>query len=168
MDDQHYALVKAKYESAGEDHGDLYRTILAIAEEASLDVALECLERCVVEKRTAWLERNLPSLQRTGNPIDDAYRIFYEVYLGISAPDDGAIVERTPGRMVTRWWNRCPTLDVCQELGLDTREICRKALHRPVEVFLANIHPGLRFERNYPELRPHGAYCEEIITLEEE
>jgi tRNA(adenine34) deaminase len=167
MDDRYFQLVKAKYALKGEDHSDLFQTILEIAEEASLHVALECLEQCVFEKRTAWLYQNLPALERTGNPIDDAYRIFYETYLGVSAPDDGEIVERAPGRMVTRWWNQCPTLDVCQKLGLDTREVCQKAYHRPVQVFLSRIHPALRFDRNYEALRPHTPYCEEILTLEE-
>jgi tRNA(adenine34) deaminase len=167
MDDEYYALVKAKYESKGEDHSDLFQTVLDVAQEASLDVALECLEQCAVEKRTAWLDENLPGLERTDDPIDDAYRIFYEVYLGLSAPRDGEVVERASGRMVTRWWNPCPTLDACQKLGLDTREVCQKAYHRPVQVFFSRIHPGLRFERNYEALRPHTPYCEEIITLEE-
>jgi hypothetical protein len=168
MNDEYYQQVKAKYDSKGADFSDLFETILSIADEASLDEALACLERCVIEKRTAWLDRNLPVLERTADPIDDAYRIFYEVYLGISAPSDGEIVERAPGRMVTRWWNECPTLDVCQKLGLDTREVCKKAYHEPAQVFLSRIDPRLRFERNYDALRPHAAYCEEIIGLEEE
>jgi tRNA(adenine34) deaminase len=167
MDDRHFRLVKAKYDSRGEDHSDLFQTILAIAQESSLDAALACLERCAIEKRTAWLEKNLESLQLTADPVGDAYRIFYQTYLGVSAPEDGEIVERAPDRMVTRWWNRCPTLDACQRLGLDTREICRKAYHMPVQVFFSRIHPGLRFDRNYEVLRPHTPYCEEIITLEE-
>jgi hypothetical protein len=167
MNDEYYQQVKAKYDSKGADFSDLFETILSIAEEASLDEALACLERCVIDKRTAWLDRNLPVLERTADPIEDAYRIFYEVYLGISAPNDGEIVERAPGRMVTRWWNQCPTLDVCQKLGLDTREVCKKAYHQPVQVFLSRIDPRLRFERNYGALRPQAAYCEEIISLEE-
>ncbi len=167
MDDRYFQLVRAQYDSRGDDFSDLFRTILDIAEEASLDVALACLERCAVEKRTAWLEDNLEALQLTGDPVGDAYRIFYETYLGISAPDDGEIVERVPDRMVTRWWNRCPTLDACQKLGLDTREVCRKAYHHPVQVFFSRIHPDLRFHRNYEALRPHTPYCEEIITLEQ-
>jgi hypothetical protein len=59
------------------------------------------------------------------------------------------VVEATHSRLVTRWWNECPTLAACQKLGLDTREVCRKAYHRPVQVFLAKIDPRLRFDRNY-------------------
>jgi hypothetical protein len=76
------------------------------------------------------------------------------------------VVEATHSKLVTRWWNACPTLAACQKLGLDTREVCRKAYHRPVQVFLAKIDPRLRFDRNYAVLRPHAPYCEEIITLE--
>jgi hypothetical protein len=167
MDDRHYQLVKAKYDSRGKDHSDLFETILAVAQETSMETALEGLERCAIETRTSWLDENLPHLERTADPIDDAYRIFYEAYLGISAPGDGEIIERTPTRLVTRWWNQCPTLDVCQQLGLDTREICNKGYHKSVQVFLSRIHPGLRFDRNYDALRPHGPYCEETITLDE-
>jgi len=73
----------------------------------------------------------------------------------------------TPTRLVSRWWNQCPTLDACQQLGLDTREICNKGYHKSVQVFLSRIHPRLRFDRNYDALRPHAPYCEEIFTLEE-
>jgi len=167
MYNKYYPLVKAKYDAKGEDHSDLFQTILDIARETSLDVALESLERCALEKRTSWLDENLEVLQPAADPVGDAYRIFYETYLGVSAPDDGEIVQRAPGRMVTRWWNQCPTLDVCQKLGLDTREVCQKAYHKPVQVLFSRIHPALRFQRNYDALRPHTPYCEEIITLEE-
>jgi hypothetical protein len=165
--DRHLGLIKEKYEGAGADHSELWETILAIAGESSLNDALECLERCVLEKRTAWLDTNLAGLQRTADPIADAYRIFYGEYLSISAPLDGEIVERGPRRLVTRWWNRCPTLDACRKFDLDTTVVCKKAYHRPVQAFLGRIHPGLRFERNYDALRPHTPYCEEILRLTE-
>ena len=167
MDDRHFQLVRAKYQTRGENFSELFEALLSVAKEASMDAALECLERCVIAKRTAWLDQNLPTVERSADPVDDAYRIFYEVYLGISAPRDGEIVERAPGRMVTRWWNPCPVLDVCEKLDLDTRVVCKKAYHLPVQVFLSRIDSRLRFERNYEALRPDSSYCEEIFTLEE-
>lgn len=167
MNDRYLQLVKAQYERQGADSSDLFRTIRTIAEESSLDIALACLERCVTEKRTAWLEQHLPSLKVGSNPIDDAFTAFYEGYLGISPPEDGEIIQRTPARLVSRWWNPCPTLDACQRFGLDTREVCRKAYHMPVQAFLSRIDPRLRFDRNYDALRPHTPYCEEILTLED-
>ena len=164
--DKYHQLIKEEYDNTkSEDSIQLLRTVLSVAEETGLDRALACLEDCVVEKRLAWLDDNLGRLDGTGTPVLDGYRLFYEFYLGLSPPEDGEIVEHTETKMVTRWWNRCSTLEACKTLGLDTREICRKAYHRPVQEFLSRVHPGLRFERNYDALRPYAPYCEEIIVL---
>ena len=165
--ERYYRRIKQDYANAGGDSTELFRTILSVADEIGLDEALACLERCVIEKRIAWLNDNWEALDRTGDPLRDGYHLFYELYLGVSAPEDGSIVEQTERRLVTRWWNHCPTLEVCRKLGLDTRDICRKVYHQPVQEFLSHVNPRLRFERNYEAIRPHTAYCEEIITLEE-
>lgn len=165
--EEYYQRIKQQYENSRGDSTELFQTILSVAGEIGLDNALAFLEQCVIEKRLSWLDKNLESLDKMANPVLDGYRLFYESYLGISAPEDGEIVEQTERKIVTRWWNHCPTLEACQKLGLDTREICRKVYHKPVQVFLSKIDPRLRFERNYDALRPHTAYCEEIITLAE-
>jgi hypothetical protein len=144
----------------------LFQIVLSIAEETGLDAALGCLEQCVTEKRLSWLEANLGALARTSNPLADGYKLFYETYLGISAPHDGQIVETTDTKLVTRWWNDCPTLEACEVLGLDTREICSRVYHTPVQAFLSRVDPRLRFDRNYGALRPYTPYCEEIILLD--
>ena len=63
----------------------------------------------------------------------------------------------------SRSW--CPTLEACKELGLDSREVCKKGWEYSVNKFVQRIHPKLRFSRNYEKLRPHGEYCEETIEL---
>jgi hypothetical protein len=161
----HYDLIKQAYLNSAGDSTALFRTIMAVASEAGLDQALAYLERCVTEKRLAWLQANLAGLERTDDPLLDGYRIFYEVYLGVAVPQDGEIVERNERVIVTRWWNRCPTLEACSKLGLDTREVCKKTYHKPVQAFLAAIDPRLNFDRNYESIRPHRPYCEEIILL---
>lgn len=98
-------------------------------------------------------------MSRAGDPLLDGYHIFYETYLGLSVPADGEIIEQNERRMVMRWWNACPTLAACQKLGLDTRQVCRRAYHRPVQAFLRRIDPRLRFDRNYEALRPYQPYC---------
>ncbi len=166
--DKHYQLIKQEYENTRSgDSTQLLRTVLSVADDIGLEGALAYLEGCVVEKRLAWLDRNLERLSLADAPVADGYRLFYEIYLGLSLPEDGEIVEQTEKRMVTRWWNHCPTLEACKALGLDTREICKKAYHRPVQEFLSRVHPKLRFERNYEALRPYTPYCEEIIALKE-
>jgi hypothetical protein len=139
--EERYRLITQAYEcTARGDSAQLLQTVLSVAEGVGLDRALACLEGCVVEKRLSWLDSNLESLESTGDPVLDGYRLFFEVYLGLSIPEDGEIVEHSESKLVMRWWNRCPTLEV---------------------------HPGLRFDRNYEALRPHTPYCEEIITLDE-
>ena len=157
--------IKHYYENSHGDSMELFREILRVSDEIGLDEALSLLERCVIEKRVAWAQAHLGEMKRTKNPVLDGYRWFYETYLGLSVPGDGEIVERSEKRIVSRWWNPCPTLEACVQFGLDTRAICKKAYHRPVQEFLKQLHPGLRFGRNYDCLRPYTAYCEEIIFL---
>ena len=163
--DKHYQLIKQQYQKSMGDSTELFQTILSIADDIGLDQALAYLEQCVIEKRLAWLDKNLAEFERTNDPVLDGYRLFYEVYLGVSVPQDGEIIEQTKRKMVMRWWNHCPTLEACQKLGLSTREICQKVYHQPVQAMLSKIDPRLTFERNCMALRPHTPYCEEIIVL---
>lgn len=162
----YYKRIQSIYKSAQGDSTALFQEILLVADEIGLDQSFAYLESCVIEKRIAWANQNLGNLKKTKQPIWDGYRWFYEVYLGLSIPEHGQIVEQSPLRIVSRWWNSCPTLIACQKLGLDTREICKKVYHRPVNAFLSQIHPNLRFERNYACIRPYVAYCQETIYLE--
>ena len=162
-----YKRIKHKYHNAQGDSTDLLKEIVNAADEIGFDQAFAYLEECVIEKRKAWIKKNLDDVKDTKQPVWDGYRLFYEVYLGVSAPEDGEIVAQSNHKIVSRWWNACPTLDACEKLGLDTREVCKKAYHKPVQEFLVQIHPNLRFERNYACIRPYAPYCEEIIRLEE-
>jgi tRNA(adenine34) deaminase len=76
------------------------------------------------------------------------------------------ILARTAYKLVIRWWNPCSTLDACQRLGLNTREICHKVYCRPVQELIQKLDPRLKFTRNYAAIRPYTPYCEEIIYLE--
>ena len=165
--DPFYHRVRRVYQSTAGDATDLFRTILLIAGEIGLNEALSLLERCVTEKRIAWLQRHEPQFENTDCPLPDAYRLFYEDYLGLSVPNDGEIVEWTANRVLMRWWNPCPTLEACVRLGLDTRGICREVYHRPVQELLSALNPALRFGRNYDALRPYVPYCEEYLLLED-
>lgn len=165
MHDRYQNIVRDEYRRSAGDFTKLFRRILAIVDDIGPDAAWKLLENCVVEKRLAWLDANPRVAHGTGDPIARGYFAFYEQYLGVRVPGDGEIVESTGERMVTRWWNPCPTLEACKKLGLDTREVCRKAYHEPVQAFLARIDPRLRFERNYNALRPYTPYCEETILL---
>jgi tRNA(adenine34) deaminase len=167
MDHPYDNLIRQAYDRSRGDAVSLFQTILAIAGEVGMDRSLACLEQAVIERRLTWFAAHAATWRGTDDPLKDGYRLFYEDYLGLSVPRDGEIVEVTGGRWVMRWWNRCPTLEACQALGLDTRVICRQAYERPVQALLDRIDPRLRFSRNYEALRPCAPYCEEIISLEE-
>jgi hypothetical protein len=155
------------YENSQGDSTELFNEILRVSKEIGLGEALSILERCVTEKRIAWAKAHLAEMDLTGHPVLDGYRWFYEKYLGVSVPSDGEIIELSEKRILSRWWNPCPTLEACKKFGLDTRVVCKGAYHRLVQAFLEQLHPGLRFERNYECLRPHTTYCEEMILLED-
>jgi len=167
MKNEYYQVILEKYSNRKKDFSGLFRAILAVGDEVGLEKALGYLERCVIEKRLGWLDERLGKIERRGNSVEDGYRIFYERYLGISVPKDGEVVDRTDKKMVMRWWNYCPVLEGCKKFGLDTRVVCKKAYHKPVQVFFSRINPRLKFDRNYDSIRPYTPYCEEIITLEE-
>ncbi len=168
MEKDYYQRIKDQYENSRGNTTGLFEIILAAGKEIGLESALEYLERCVIEKRTAWLERNIDAFDKTGNALLDGYKLFYEQYLGLSIPEDGEMVEVTAQRITVRWHNPCPTLDACQKLGLDTQVICRLAYEKPVQVMLSRLDPRLKFIRNYAALRPAEAYCEESIELIDE
>ncbi len=164
----YYSLVKQSYKNGRDDSTELFRTMISIAREVGMEKVLSILEQCVIEKRLSWwnlIGKN--NRENSGNPITDGYKLFYGNYLKLSIPSDGEVIGATREALVMRWWNPCPTLDACQKFGLDTREICRKVYHKPVQVLLSMIDTRLRFERNYTAIRPYTAYCEEIILLEE-
>lgn len=161
-----YQRIKQEYANFQGDSTGLFNEILAASNEIGMDEALAYLGQCVIEKRSAWLKANLDETVHENDPVTAGYKWFYEKYLRVSVPKDGEIIEHTEKRMVMRWWNPCPTLEACKKLGLDTRTVCKKAYEKPVQEFLKHIHPKLRFDRNYENIRPHADYCEEIILLE--
>jgi hypothetical protein len=126
-------------------------------------------EKEVSRKRLRWWKDNRERIQREGSGhlsiLDQAYRIFFVEYLGLS-PKEVPIVERTSEQLVIHSHNFCPVHHACDELGLDTREVCKAIYERPVSDLLQQIHPGLSFARNYEAIRPYTWYCEEMIQLD--
>jgi hypothetical protein len=158
--------IQLVYDRSKFDATELFQTLLDLSKDIGWDQALTLLEQCVIERRLSWWERNKDRLVLSGDPCLDAFEVFYKSYLGVSLPEEGEIFSKNEIRWITRWWNRCPTLEACQQLGLDTREVCLKVYERPVQALFERLHPGLRFRRNYAAIRPHAGYCEEIIELE--
>jgi len=156
--------VEACWDAVVAGHVRLLDYVLAVATAVGDELAWQLLEERVRDKRLAWWAGIDPDRLGPGSPVELAHRLLYFDYLELD-PDDGEVVERTERRIVTRWRNPCPVLEACDRLGLDTREVCRRAYERPCEDLLRRLDPRLRFRRSYETIRPHAAWCEETIEL---
>ena len=126
---------------------------------------LETLCEAMTARRIEWA-RSHPDLVRVGadDPLEAGYRLMLaKLRIG---QDEAPIVERSSDRIVLHSRNFCPTLEACVILGLDTQVVCRAVTERPMEALLRQLHPGLRFSRNYDALRPQSGACEETISLD--
>jgi hypothetical protein len=166
MKEELLAQIRIQYANSGQDATDLFKLIISIAQVTSLEEALKGLESCVFERRKKWLDNHPDLLEKRDKPVQQGFSLFYEHYLGLSVPEDGQLVENSDRKITVQWNNRCPTLDACVKLGLDTCTVCRLAYERPVQMMLESIDTRLRFVRNYDALRPRKEYCEESIELD--
>jgi guanine deaminase len=130
---------------------------------------LRALEREVTLKRLAWLEsRGYPG--RTGWSEDapsvgprQAFDLFFAAYLGLDL-SELPVVEESENRITWLSKNPCPTLEACGRLGLDTRVICKAVYEKPTQLFFSRLDPGLRFIRDYGQIRPYAAHCRESLV----
>lgn len=126
---------------------------------------LEYLARELSRRRQRWFAENYQGLNpENGDPLAAAYQLFLHK-LGITA-DDAPVVHRDVRQLVIRSTNFCPTLEACRILALDTRFVCRHLNEKPMTELLQQLHPRLRFARNYNRLRPEADFCEEMIILD--
>ena len=127
------------------------------------------LERQRSHKRLAWLTAHghpaCPDTPLPPEPVSprEAYELLFFDYMGLTA-EQIPVAEESADRIV--WLSRdpCPTLEACDRLGLDTRQVCRAVSERPVQTFLSRLDPRLRFVRDYSTIRPHAGYCREQIV----
>lgn len=125
---------------------------------------LSHLQDDLKQKRLDWFDEHYAPFE--GRP-DDVLEAGYQLFLRklhISAVD-APIVERSSKSITIHSQNFCPTLEACQILGLDTRIICRAVSEEPTDTLLKRLDPRLSFSRNYENIRPYAAYCEEYIHL---
>jgi tRNA(Arg) A34 adenosine deaminase TadA len=145
------------YNPAVRDHVDQLRN----ADQSKL----EALARELSAKRLQWFAgQRRPICSDSTDVIKCAYEVFLKK-LGIES-SEAPVAHRDENSLVLHSVNFCPTLEACKILDMDTRFVCRNFTEKPTTELLRQIHPGLRFTRNYEMLRPHAPYCEEIITLD--
>ena len=130
------------------------------------DDRLRSYDRERSEKRLQWFRFNHPdkTIPRD-NEVLTAYRVLLDRLHTTEA--DCPIVYRDDRKLVFRSANFCPTLEACKILNLDTRHVCKLYNELSTDRLVKEIHPKLKFTRNYEKLRPYYGYCEEIIEMEE-
>ena len=127
---------------------------------------LEALAEDLSKKRLRWYAEHGHRLATDGEDIlHAAYRVFLQK-LGITE-DQAPIVRCDEKHLTLHSSNYCPTLEACNLLDLDTKFVCKYLTEKPTTDLIRQIHPKLRFTRNYKHLRPHSDYCEEMIILED-
>jgi tRNA(Arg) A34 adenosine deaminase TadA len=125
--------------------------------------SLREIEREVAQKRISWVTKNQPTASKPDHPSPrQAFEALFFEYMGLPARELPVLSE-TDTEIVWRSINPCPTLEACQRLGLDTRQVCRGAYEKSTQAFLSQLDPQLRFLRNYAEIRPYSEQCKERI-----
>ncbi len=121
----------------------------------------QAIEAEVTQKRLAWLDQRRPRLEPPVSPRA-AFELLFFDYMGLP-PAELPVIQETDSRIVWLSGNPCPTLAACQQLGLDTRQVCRAVYEQSTQAFLTCLDPRLRFWRSYEEIRPHASHCWEMI-----
>lgn len=128
---------------------------------------LRSIETAVATKRRTWARQNLPARGALGDISPrQAYEVLFCDYMGLPLAELPVISESD--REIT-WMskNECPTLEACRTLEMDTRSVCRSAYEKPVQAFLSELDPRLRFVRDYEVIRPYASHClERIVRLD--
>jgi tRNA(adenine34) deaminase len=125
---------------------------------------LRTIEAAVTSKRQAWLRQHVPDPGSLSSVSPrQAYELLFGEYMGLSL-SDLPVVTQSEHEITWVSNNACPTLEACNALGLDTRDVCRSAYEKPTQSFLSWFDPRLRFLRDYDVIRPRAPHCLERIV----
>jgi guanine deaminase len=119
------------------------------------------IERSVAQKRIDWVKKNYGLANNDVTPRQAFEILFYE-YMGLDAPSIPILTE-TEDMIEWSSQNRCPTLEACKILELDTKSICKTIYEKSTQAFISQLNPQLRFYRSYEEIRPYSYHCHEKI-----
>jgi tRNA(adenine34) deaminase len=140
--------------------------------ESKVRRQIDRLEKCsyraieheVAEKRITWFKQNHHHTDPRNRPSPRrAYELLFFDYMGLSE-DELHIVLETEAEIVWLSLNKCPTLEACKALGLDTRQVCRAVYEKSTQALVSQLDPQLRFLRSYEEIRPYSNHCREMIV----
>jgi len=124
----------------------------------------QTIEAEVALKRIAWYQQNVRPGDHPDRPSPrQAFELLFFDYMQLPESELRVVLE-TETEIVWLSLNPCPTLIATQQLGLDTRQVCRAAYEKSTQAFLSQLDPQLRFLRSYEEIRPYASFCREMIV----
>jgi tRNA(adenine34) deaminase len=128
---------------------------------------LRSIETAVVTKRRTWARQNLPARGALGDISPrQAYELLFRDYMGLPLAEL-PVIHESDREIAWMSKNECPTLEACRTLEMDTRSVCRSVYEKPVQAFLSQLDPRLRFIRDYEVIRPYTSHClEKIVRLD--
>jgi tRNA(adenine34) deaminase len=142
---------------------DLFEDQVKVQVDKLQSHSLREIEKAVTAKRVGWWAGK-PGIEKDQSRITprEAFESLFFDYMGLTEADLPLLSES--GDEIT-WESRnpCPTLQACQQLGLDTRIVCKKAYEKSTQAFISQMDPQLRFVRSYTEIRPYADFCRESI-----
>jgi len=117
----------------------------------------------ITRRRLEWLEENRHLLREDCPLPEAAYRLM--IYDHMKA--EGELLLDMNGNNSLRVEARtfCPYLEACQQLGLDTKEVCKEIGEPSIIAFFQEIDPNLQFRRDYNKIRPHHDCCVEYVEV---
>ena len=125
---------------------------------------LSVLESEVAKKRLLWFKSHYNDLHRTHLPSPrQAYEMLFFEYMGLTE-EEIPILSESSTEIVWSSQNACSTLEACQTLGFDTRNVCRAVYEKSTQTLVSQLDPQLRFHRSYEEIRPYSHHCKEMIV----
>ena len=126
------------------------------------------LSDLIVQRRISWFEQNKDIMFLKYNGLSDlekAYKIIFFDHMQIK-PKHSELIKLNNHQLRINSYNFCPYLEACEQLGLDTKFVCKEIGEPSIQEILKRINPNLRFSRNYHNIRPSNKlFCEEYITL---
>ena len=124
----------------------------------------------ITQRRIKWVEEHLDEMmiKYAGQNLEEqVWKVVYFDHMRIN-PEHSKMKRVSPLKIRIDSYNFCPYLEACKQLGLDTRVICKEVVEPPIQVMVRMIHPRLNFSRNYQNLRPYNAFCEEYLEWKAE
>jgi len=97
---------------------------IARSKEVGKEKAFAELEKEIFKRDRDWFEKTKNKLNLQGTEVRKGFQLVLLEYMGLKE-EELPIVEESEKKITWRSYTFCPYLEAIQNLGLDTKEICK-------------------------------------------